>query len=298
MPEKKGVFSDDRKEFSVTLINENHRMGSEAVPFYGEDYIPVIVRNILALVKRGLTCNLMVTGHTRSGKSTLAIRIAKMVSDTLSLEDIVYWPDDYQKRIREHPYADYEKGIIPQVIWDEAVLGLMSRRWYEEQNLAIIEANTVFAKKGIVQYFVIPHRMRLDRAIREDLVQMWLHTTVRNLKRGYAESRRPTDNPYDEDLVWRGDAAFKFSQVRGEFWEAYESKKIEMINTVLEGKHRKTKELSPRAKAHIQQRDILIRMIYDISKKNKLGITQRDIGERIDVDHTVISDILSIPDSY
>jgi len=284
MPEKKGVFSDDRKEFAVTLINENHRMGSEVVPFYGEDYIPVIVRNILALVKRGLTCNLMVTGHTRSGKSTLAIRIAKMVSDTLSLDDIVYWPDDYQKRIREHPYADYEKGIIPQVIWDEAVLGLMSRRWYEEQNLAIIEANTVFAKKGIVQYFVIPHRMRLDRAIREDL--------------GYAESRRPTDNPYDEDLFWRGDAAFKFSQVRGEFWEAYESKKIEMINAVLEGKHRKTKELSPRAKEHIQQRNILIRMIYDISKENKLGITQKDIGERIGVDRVLITQVLSTPDSY
>lgn len=304
MVERVRIEALDGTFHEVGQYTDKHEMGKYQgrkwhVPYYNESILDVVASDLKGHIKKGTTCNILITGRVRTGKSTIGQKIARRVDKRLPLESVVFWTDDYLGSIRDHPFASYEDNILPQTIWDESILGLMNRRWYSEVSMNIIETNEVCAKKGILQYIIIPHKNKLDVAVRNEMIHLWIHCFLsKKLHRGYAEVRIPVENIFDDDVFWKPEYAFRFApfHIDDPFWIAYEKKKDEVINKVLTGEHR-TKPDTGRAKEWRVQRDALVIAWFEYAKKfGNRPLKQKDIARIINKDPATVNRILSTKD--
>ena len=292
----------DGSEHKVGVYSGSHPMGryqgkNFVVPYYDENILDVVAADLRGYISHGATCNILITGKVRTGKSTLAQKIARRLDLDFPLDNVVFWPEDYTKAIQTLPYADHRKQEFPQVIWDESILGLMNRKWYSEVSMNIIETNEVCAKKGIIQYFVIPHRAKLDVAVRDEMVHLWIHCFISSkLRRGYAEVRSPSENIFENDVFWKPEYAFRFKPFppNDPFWMAYEEKKKVVIDRVVSGAHRIKTQGSPRAARWKSQRDALVCALYDYSREHgDKPLRQIDIAKIIESDNALVHQILA-----
>jgi hypothetical protein len=101
----------------------------------------------------------MLVGEPRSGKSYSALRIAELVDQDFSLDNIVYSPAEFLKLVKTS-----EEGSV--IVFDEAGVKIFSREWQSKMNKALAKVFQVLGYKHLGIILTFPSVMFVDKAIR------------------------------------------------------------------------------------------------------------------------------------
>lgn len=101
-------------------------------------------------------------GETGSGKTYGAIDVAERISPRFTVENIVFSPLDFFKRLDK---GDLKKGDV--IVFDEAGVGMSNRRWYSVTNLMMSFVLQSFRRDNIAVIFTQPDMQFLDTAGRK-----------------------------------------------------------------------------------------------------------------------------------
>lgn len=119
----------------------------------------------------------IIDGEEGSGKSTLAQQIGSFLYPQLSLNNIVFSPDEFKKAILEAEKFEC-------IIWDEALSGLYSRRATSIVNKTIVSMMAEVRQKNLFVIVVLPTFFDLDRNISIWRSRALIHTYAVNFERG------------------------------------------------------------------------------------------------------------------
>jgi hypothetical protein len=101
----------------------------------------------------------MIVGEPRSGKSYSALRIAELVDQDFSLDNLVYSPAEFLKLVKTR-----EEGNV--IVFDEAGVKIFSREWQSKMNKALAKVFQILGYKHLGIILTFPSVMFVDKAIR------------------------------------------------------------------------------------------------------------------------------------
>jgi hypothetical protein len=200
------------------------------------DYLAQVARE---RVKAKKDCIFMITGERRTGKSTLAIEIAKRIDPTFKVENICYRLSDWYKALAGAPKADPIAGVYPQIILDEAGIDFYAKQWNREWQHDGVQVLEIVGIKNLVLYFLVPHEGKLTTDIRGEMCHIWINTDPDprlEIERGYAVARHGKRDIYKQKIWWLPNLAFFFPEVDGGFWEKYSVKKDTFTEAIIREK--------------------------------------------------------------
>jgi hypothetical protein len=283
------IRTPNGKDFKVGVVSDSYRMGKTArakqmVCVYDYQIIPYIAELLKELPREKFDCLILITGRRRTGKSTLASQIARAVDDSFGLDHIAFRLSEFNDIVHKNPFADPKHNVFPQVILDEAGFDLFSQNWMQEMQKNLVKKFEVIGQKCQIVYLVLPHRMMLNRGLREGMVHLWINVSTFDGERGFAELRIGQENIWALEQYWKPLCAFTFGDIDDDFWKAYNQKKTTFINEV-------TAEIpeqgKTRVKMVVEQRNALIKYAYERKVRTMqeladiTGITQTQICEII-----------------
>lgn len=174
---------------------------------------------------------MLVTGQTRSGKSTLAIEMALHIDITFDMEkQILFDMKELGKKIYE------TKGKV--YILDEAIFDAFNREAMSMMNRWLIKIFTVCAERNHVIIMIIPKVKWLDKPVKERISFMFYtikQYTPQGVMRGIYKAYDWTDfNPFEDTgyprYAWMG----KFSRLPPQFYAKYSDLKLENVRKRLD----------------------------------------------------------------
>jgi len=284
------IMTPGGKSFDVGIVSDSYRMGKtsrakQMVCVYDYQIIPYIAELLKELPREKFDCIILITGRRRTGKSTLASQIARAVDKTFPLDNIAFRLSEFNDVVHTNPYANPAKEIYPQVILDEAGFDLFSQNWMQEMQKNLVKKFEVIGAKCQIVYLVLPHRMMLNRGLREGMVHLWINVSTFDGERGFAELRIGQENIWALEQYWKPLCAFTFNDTRDDFWNQYNTKKIKFINEVTAD----TPEAgNTRVSQLVKQRNALIRNMYERRVR-----TVKQISEVIGITPTQVCDIIN-----
>jgi hypothetical protein len=103
---------------------------------------------------------MIITGEVGAGKSYAAMRFAETIDSEFSpMKQIVYFPEDFE-RVFEY----VKSNELQTIVFDEAHVTSSSRRWFEFQNIALMQILTVFRQlKKLAVFVVTPLQNLIDK---------------------------------------------------------------------------------------------------------------------------------------
>lgn len=174
---------------------------------------------------------MLVTGQTRSGKSTLAMEIALHIDPLFEIEkQILFDIKELGKKIYE------DRGKV--YILDEAIFDAFNREAMSLMNKWLIKIFTVCAERNHVILMIIPKVKWLDKPVKERISFMFYtikQYTHEGIKRGIYKAYDWTDfNPFEDAeyprYAWTG----KFSRLPPTFYAKYSDLKLENVKKRLD----------------------------------------------------------------
>jgi hypothetical protein len=279
------VATEKGQIFQVGIVADRYPMGkykgsTKYVPVYDERAIEYVAGLIRERVQDKFDCVILITGERRTGKSTLSIQLAKAVSKMFDIRHLAFRLEDFNRVIAENPYADPSKGIYPQVNLDESGFDLFSQNWMDRMQRNLVRKFEVIGAKCQVVYLVLPHRMLLNRGLREGMAHFWINVTTFESMRGLAELREAQGSIWQLEAYWRPLCAFTFKPEAGPMWDEYTKRKFAFIDEVCAAQE---SDAPSRASQLIHQRNEAIRMCYrpgEVSYQqiaDRLGVSKQAI---------------------
>ncbi len=174
---------------------------------------------------------MLVTGQTRSGKSTLAIEIALHIDPVFEMDkQILFDIKELGKRIYE------SKGKV--YILDEAIFDAFNREAMSMMNRWLVKIFTVCAERNHVIIMIIPKVKWLDKPVKERISFMFYtikQYTPQGIMRGIYRAYDWTDfSPFEDTdyprYAWTG----KFSQLPPQFYAKYSNLKLQNVKKRLD----------------------------------------------------------------
>ena len=174
---------------------------------------------------------MLITGQTRSGKSTLAIEMAMLMDSEFEMErQILFDIKDLKRRIYE------ERGRV--YLLDEAIFDAFNRDSMSMMNKFLIKVFTVCAERNHVILMLIPKVKWLDKPVKERISFMFYtmkYYTPEGIKRGSYRAYDWTDfNPFEDSeyptYAWTG----KFTRLPPPFYAKYSELKVQNVRKRLE----------------------------------------------------------------
>lgn len=174
---------------------------------------------------------ILITGQTRSGKSTLAIEMAMHIDISFEMEkQILFDMKDLGRKIYE------DKGKV--YILDEAIFDAFNRDSMSIMNKWLIKIFTVCAERNHVILMLIPKVKWLDKPVKERISFVFYtikQYTTHGVMRGIYKAYDWTDfNPFEDSdyprYAWTG----KFSRLPPTFYAKYSDLKLENVRKRLE----------------------------------------------------------------
>jgi len=101
----------------------------------------------------------MLVGEPRSGKSYSALRIAELVDQDFSLDNLVYSPAEFLQLVKTK-----EEGSV--IVFDEAGVKIFSREWQSKMNKALAKVFQILGYKHLGIILTFPSVMFVDKAVR------------------------------------------------------------------------------------------------------------------------------------
>jgi len=208
----------------------------------------------------------VVDGTEGSGKSTIAMQVAKILDPNFDLSRVCMTPEEFTKAILKA-----KKGQC--VVYDEAFTGLSSRASLTEINRLLVSLMMEMRQKNLFVIIVMPTFFLLDRYVALFRARGLFHVYLKNGKRGQWVY---FNNKKKKLLYLKGKKLFSYGEprslFRGRFMDQYtvnEAEYRKKKKDALEQKSRTTKAAT--FKAH---RDSLVYMIY-----KKYNMTQKEMAK-------------------
>ena len=258
-------------------------------PCYDDRYIDVLAEEIRHFPQRKFDCNIMVTGKRRRGKTTLAATAARRIDPEFSPRQVAFEVEPWNVIIRDSPYADPDNGILPQSILDEAGFDLFSQNWMERVQRNIVRKLEVIGIKNIINWYVLPHRKKFNKSIREEMIEYWLHVKLDHTGlRGLAELRQGEENIWEEEMFWRPVCAFTFDPLpEDDWWTEYTTNKRTFVDKIA-ATDPSDEDMSDRGRKLIKQRNTAMKLLY----RSGFGSHQA-IATAMDMPKTTVDSILN-----
>ena len=205
---------------------------------------------------------MLVTGQTRSGKSTLAIEIALHIDPVFEMEkQILFDIKELGKRIYE------SKGKV--YILDEAIFDAFNREAMSMMNRWLIKIFTVCAERNHVIIMIMPKVKWLDKPVKERISFMFYtikQYTPQGIMRGIYKAYDWTDfNPFEDTeyprYAWTG----KFSHLPPQFYAKYSDLKLQNVKKRLDIENENPLQFMSKTAI---ARAILQDPRFDVSKKD------------------------------
>lgn len=129
-----------------------------------------------------------IDGDTGTGKSTMALKIAKSVQPDYDMNtQMVFSAEEFLTAINSLP-----RGSV--IVADEAVTMLFSRDFMTNSNKDIVKKLNLVRYKNYIILFLIPNFWDLEKGARERM-KVWIHIK----KRGLGIMMHKTGNPAERD---------------------------------------------------------------------------------------------------
>jgi len=209
----------------------------------------------------------VVDGEERSGKSTLAMQIGKLIDNGMGIDQICFSPTEFRNAI-----VNAKKGQC--IIYDEAYRGLSSRGALSEVNRMLIGMMMEMGQKNLCVIVVLPTFFLLDRYVALWRAKVLIHVSLSKKYKGRRMFR--VYNRYKKkELFLKGKKTFSYfvkSHFRGCFYGKY---------VIDEEEYRRKKAASlkegfletKKSKYHMQ-RDKILTIIY-----KQMGISQSELSK-------------------
>lgn len=216
------------REIVVGLQGERYKMAVySGRPAYTPVYDERALNLISAIAEERIALEwdfpVLLTGGRGSGKSMLAQRVARTHDPNLKLDAIIFEAKQFAERFQNNPPG-------AQIIVDESVWGMYAAEWMSRLQVYFVKILDIGRAKRQIVYFLTPDRHHLNKKIRDDIPQLWLHVTAPKGIRGWCEVRTvDRDNPF-YGTWWKPYFAFTFTACKDEFWQRYETKKSEFLS--------------------------------------------------------------------
>lgn len=234
---------------------------------------PIVKEQLDNIKKRVLNKDrdfvLVIDGEEGSGKSVLAMQIAKYLDPAFNLDRIVFNSDDFLKTIKN---PNTKKGSA--IVLDEAFAAANSRASLTEVNRAMIGVATEMRQKNLFVIFCIPSFFDLDKYF-----ALWRCRALFHVYFTPTEDRRYVIFPKDHKklLYLTGKKTYSYSKPYSPYppfsfphyypvdEEDYRFKKANAF---------KRRTVSNQARKWLLQRNAYIRYILET-----LGLAQEDIAK-------------------
>jgi hypothetical protein len=247
---------------------------------YGSEYLEMVVSYIRNRRNNLFDSLVMITGAERTGKSTIALQLARRLDPDFPLSSVCFKIGDFSKCINEAP-----DGSV--IIFDESGFDMFNQEWWADFQKELIKKLLVIGVKQLVLILCVPHRMEINKKLRERRVAFWINVFTKGdgYVRGHATFRRGIGNEWEEETYWEGLAAFRFGPMTGQFWDEYGEIKRKFVDEVSAGTYHPGYEQNT-SKA-IETRNLAI----DALRGRKM--TQIEIANAVGLDQSVVSKILN-----
>lgn len=146
--------------------------------YYLDGYLKKNLDGIKQIVKKDWDFVFCIDGMEGGGKSTFALQMALYLDPKLTLEQVVFSADDFERQI-----IGAEK--FSAVVYDEAITGLYSREAMQYINTTLTKLLAQIRQKNLFIFVIIPTFFDLDK-----YVAMWrsrglFHIYTKNFTRGF-----------------------------------------------------------------------------------------------------------------
>lgn len=257
---------------------------------YLDGYAKEILDKTKEAIRKDWDNVVIIDGVEGGGKSVFAQQLACYVDETLILDRVCFNPKEFRDAISK-------AGKGQAIIYDEAFGGLSSRAAMSQVNKALVEMLMEIRQKNLHIFIVCPSFFEVDKyaAIHRSRFLFHIYTpTNKPFERGYWKFYN-----YDIKKTIYLEGKRNYSYCRkcnffGRFTkgyplgdEEYRKKKLESLT-----KNKDDKNLQPqgvRAKRQMQQRDEMIKYIYNTQK----GITQKEMAAKFGMTQVQIGTILN-----
>jgi len=138
---------------------------------------PILSLESKRRVKNKEACVICVVGEAGSGKSYIAIQIARNIDKRFGIKQIVFTYSQYSKELQRTYNGKSIYGL--PIVFDEPSYAMGKREWYKEINQALVK--TIESQRFLVRPLIIPiiNINLLDKTLRDYLVQFQVHVLAR-----------------------------------------------------------------------------------------------------------------------
>jgi hypothetical protein len=281
----------DGKVFLVGQYTDEYPVGHDrrgpiTVPAYDERFMPYLADRFRYHVRQGYDVIVMVTGKRRRGKSNCINGLHLAVDPNFPVGNVAFTLDEFFKIFAENPYADPEHGIFPQAAADESGFAMNARNWMESVQRHLEQKFEIGGIKRQIVSLTLPHRTKLDSAIREDMAAYWITVKLYEGYRGLAILREAEENDFEKEAYWNPLCVFRFPALAGSWWEQYETRKRAFVDGTLAAGA--ALQESERVRLLTDQRNAAMRELYRVTKES-----HRDIARRVDMPLSTVDKILN-----
>lgn len=243
-------------------------------PKYMNGFLKSVLDNLGSNLRKDYDCFIVVTGHERYGKSTLAFQIASYLDPTFNLDRVVFTADQFHEAIEK---CDKYQAVV----FDEAHGALNSKETMTSLNRKLTQTFTEMGFRNLIIILVLPSFFELGKYAAIHRSNLLLDVYQRGKFAAYDENKK-------KDIYLRGKRDYKYTKkpnFRGDFSKYNPLDKDEYDNKKLESTSIKVR-LSAKELRWIEQRNILI------AKLVGMGIKQAEISELIYLNDTEVSRIV------
>lgn len=293
------MVTPDKRSVPVNIISMKHPVKQARrtfnVPLVDKSGIRFLAETITERIDNNRDCMVLWTGDRGAGKTTGIAHVALEVNPKLPLEAVVFWLEDFGKRLSSNPQGGYNeklgRSLYPQVILDEAGHALYGPQWLAREQLEIAKNMIINRVMRQIIHVAVPKRKQFNNQIR-DMAYIWVHVSEPvEYKQGFAVVRLAPPRSQSEffsEKYWEPKMAFIYPEMTGEWWDAYERKKIEFVRKASEDMG-KAKSASSKFQA---QRDLILKEYYTYRKRKGDPISYAELGEIVGLAKGTLSDIL------
>lgn len=220
---------------------------------------------IPSVMKKDSDWVVAVDGMEGSGKSVLAMQIAKVVDPKFCNDNIAFnAPDFISKVVRA------KKGSC--IVFDEAFTGLSSRTSLSEINNLLVSLMMEMRQKNLFVIIVMPTFFMLDKYCVLHRARGLFHVYTKNNKRGFWSFFNKERMKY---LYLKGKKFYTYTSTKpilfGRFQDQYTVNEEEYRSSKTSALHKKKR--ATRAEVYKSQRDVLFWLLIHEYKKTQVEIT-------------------------
>lgn len=168
----------------VEAADEGRLVGSKRTVAAGKGLV-YIAKMIARRIRKRWDAFVVITGPRGVGKSTLAMKLAKLVAKFLKKE----WSPTTGLCYSGRELLDFYRGAVESkergriVVYDEGIRGLFSLDSRDQEQVALIRAINLVREAGCVVVLCIPDMMSLVKSVRTRAATLWLAVRSRGIAR-------------------------------------------------------------------------------------------------------------------